>query len=436
MRVALYERVSTEEQAKHGISVEAQSAALHAWAEAGGHTVIGEFTDAGISGKKPYQKRPELLRFMQLLESGEKIDALVFCKLDRFYRSVKLYYQAVDILDRHKCGWVAIQEDYETVTASGRFKVNIMLAVAENEADRTSERIKAVFEHKIEKGEIAGGKPAFGYMVENKRLVPNPETADIAREMFRHYLDTASYYDTARYLHSVTGMKWEYHYIRRCLSNPIYIGKYRSNANYCEPIIDAATFNAAQELMKSRSVRHNPTNRVYIFSGLVRCSCCGMAMVGFTLPKSNGDDYYYRCSEAMIYRRCVHTHSIREERLERWLLDNVAEKLDSYITEYKITAKQRPHDNARIKRKIEKLKELFLNDLITIEQYKAYRAELESQIVEETAPKDFTELQSHFSKDFRSVYNTFSREQRQMFWRGTIDTIELDADNTPLIIFR
>ena len=138
----------------------------------------------------------------------------------------------------------------------------------------------------------------------------------------------------------------------------------------------------------------------------------------------------------MIYRRCEHTHSIREERLERWMLDNVAEKLDSYIAEYKITAKQRPHDNARIKRKIEKLKELFLNDLISIEQYKADRAELESQIVGETAPKDFTDLQSHFSKDFRSVYNTFSREQRQMFWRGTIDTIELDADNTPLIIFR
>lgn len=373
---------------------------------------------------------------MQLLESGEKIDALVFCKLDRFYRSVKLYYQAVDILDRHKCGWVAIQEDYETVTASGRFKVNIMLAVAENEADRTSERIKAVFEHKIEKGEIAGGKPAFGYMVENKRLVPNPNTADIAREMFRHYLDTASYYDTARYLHSVTGMKWEYHYIRRCLSNQIYIGKYRSNANYCEPIIDTATFNAAQELMQSRSIRHNPTNRVYIFSGLVRCSCCDRAMVGFTLPKPNGNDYYYRCSEAMIYRRCEHTHSIREERLERWMLDNVAEKLDNHIAEYKFTSKQKPHDNAKIRRKIEKLKELFLNDLITIEQYKADRAELESQIVKETAPKDFTELQSHFSRDFRNVYNTFSREQRQMFWRGTVDTIELGADNTPLIIFR
>jgi len=435
MRVALYERVSTEEQAKHGISVEAQSAALHKWAALNGNEIVGEYVDNGVSARKMPSKRPALQRLLNDI-AANKTALIAFTKLDRWTRNVKGYYQVQDILDKHKVAWIAIQEDYETITASGRFKVNIMLSVAENEADRTSERIKAVFEHKIEKGEIAGGKPSFGYMVENKRLVPNPDTANIAREMFRHYLDTASYYDTARYLHSVTGMKWQYHYIRRCLSNPIYIGKYRSNANYCEPIVDAATFNAAQELMKSRSVRHNPTNRVYIFSGLVRCSCCGLAMVGFTLPKPNGDDYYYRCHEAMIYRRCEHTHSIREERLERWMLDNVAEKLDNYITEYNFTAKQRPHDNAKIKRKIEKLKELFLNDLITIEQYKADRAELESQIVEETAPKDFTELQSRFSKDFRSVYNTFSREQRQMFWRGTVDTIELDADNTPLIIFR
>ena len=435
MRVALYERVSTEEQARHGISIEAQSAALHKWAAINGHEIVGEYVDNGVSARKMPSKRPALQRLLNDI-TAKKVALIAFCKLDRWTRNVKGYYQVQDILDQHKVAWIAIQEDYETITASGRFKVNIMLSVAENEADRTSERIKTVFEHKIEKGEIAGGKPSFGYMVENKRLVPNPETADIAREMFRHYLDTASYYDTARYLHSQTGMQWEYHYVRRCLSNRVYVGEYRSNANYCEPLIDHATFDAAQELMKKRTVRHNPTNRVYLFSGIVRCSCCGHAMVGFALPKKNGDDYYYRCSAGMIYRRCEHTHSMREERLERWLLDNVAEKLDEYKAQYTFTPKTKPNDNAKIKRKLEKLKELFINDLISIEQYKADRAELESQIVTETAPPDFSALQAHFSKDFRTVYHTFSREQRQMFWRGVIDRIDLDADNKPHIIFR
>lgn len=435
MRVALYCRVSTEEQKNHGYSIDAQLSALRAWAKSGGHEIAGEYVDAGISGKKSYQKRPQLLRFMQQLESGLKVDALVFCKLDRFYRSVKLYYQAVDILDKYKCAWVAIQEDYETVTASGRFKVNIMLSVAENEADRTSERIKAVFEHKVAKGESLGGRPILGYMFQDKKLVPNPDTIETARAMFRTYLDTASYYATARFLHAETGLNWEYHFIRRCLSNRLYIGEYRDNMNYCEPIIDRQTFDAAQELMLKRSIRHNPSNRVYLFTGLLRCSCCGKSMSGFTVPKPSGDDYYYRCSEAVIYKRCEHRHSMREERLERWLLDNAALELDKYKATYTIKPKKKASNNATIRRKLERLKELYLAEMIDMEQYKADREKLLSQLQEET-PTDYSALLKQFTGDFRTVYGSLTREQRRMFWHGTIERIELDSDNKPTIFFR
>ncbi len=112
MRIALYARVSTEDQAKHGLSIDTQLDNLRTWAAANDHTIIGEYVDAGVSGKKPYKKRPALSQFMADLEAGTKVDALVFTKLDRFYRSVKLYYQAVDIPDRHKVGWQAIPEDY------------------------------------------------------------------------------------------------------------------------------------------------------------------------------------------------------------------------------------------------------------------------------------------------------------------------------------
>lgn len=436
MRVALYARVSTEEQKNHGYSIDAQISALRAWSASNNHSIVGEYIDAGISGKKPYQKRPELFRFMQQIESGLKVDALVFCKLDRFYRSVKLYYQAVELLDRYHVAWQAIQEDYETVTASGRFKVNIMLSVAENEADRTSERIKAVFAHKVAKGESLGGRPLLGYKFEDKKVVPDPEKVEIARAMFRHYLDSQSYYDTARFLHAETGQSWEYHFIRRCLSNPLYIGKYRDNNNYCEGIIDRATFDAAQELMKRRSVRHSPVNRVYLFTGLTRCACCGHSITGFSLPKPGGQDYYYRCHEAALYHRCVHTHSIREERLERWLLDNVALVLDEYTAQYEIAAKKKAPDNAKIRRKLDRLKTLYLDELITLEQYKADRAALEAQIVEPVKPPDYSALQAQFTGAFRSVYKKLTREQRREFWHGVIDTIELDAENNPRISFR
>lgn len=427
--------MSTEEQVRHGISIEAQSAALHKWAKENGHEIVGEYIDNGVSARKMPSKRPQLQRLLHDLPIN-KTELVAFVRLDRWTRNVKGYYQVQDILDKYKVAWQAIQEDYETVTASGRMKVNIMLSVAENEADRTSERIKAVFEHKIEKGEFTGGRPPLGFMVQDKHLVPNPETVETAREMFQHYLDTASYYDTARFLHSKTGLLWEYHFIRRCLSNRLYVGEYRSNAKYCEAIIDRKTFDAAQELMKSRSIRHNPTSRVYLFSGIIRCDCCGHAMVGFSLPKPNGQDYYYRCHEAAIYRRCVHTHSIREERLERWLLDNVAEALDEYTAKYTIAEKKKPQDNAKIRRKLERLKDLYLNDMLTLEQYKKDRAELEAQIVEETKVPDYSMIRQQFTGNFRSVYNKLTREQKRTFWHSTIESIILDAENIPRISFR
>lgn len=435
MRVAIYARVSTEEQAKHGISIDAQLDALRKWAKDNGHVIAGEYPELGVSARKAPSKRPQLQKLLNDL-TPLQIDLVAFTKLDRWTRNVKGYYSVQDTLDRQRVAWQAIQEDYETITASGRFKVNIMLSVAENEADRTSERIKAVFEHKVAKGEVIGGRPLLGYKFENKKVVPDPEKAEIARAMFQHYLDTQSYYDTARFLHSKTGLQWEYHFIRRCLSNPLYIGKYRDNDNYCEGIIDRATFDAAQDLMKRRSVRHSPVNRVYLFTGLTRCSCCGKAITGFALPKHSGENYYYRCANAALYHRCVHTASLREERLERWLLDNVALILDEYTVQYQVAAKKKTPDNTRVLRKLDRLKTLYLDELITLEQYKADRAALESQIVEQVKPPDLSALQAQFTGDFRSVYKKLTREQRREFWHGVIDTIELDADNNPRISFR
>ena len=435
MRVALYARVSTEEQARHGLSIEAQLAALHKWAEDAGHQIIGEYVDNGVSARKSPTRRPALQALLSDIPD-KKTELIAFTKLDRWTRNVKGYYQVQEILDKHRVAWAAIQEDYETVTASGRFKVNIMLSVAENEADRTSERIKSVFEHKVEKGESLGGRPPLGFMIENKKLVPNPETADIARAMFDRYITTASYYDVARFLHDQTGANWEYHYLRRCLKNTLYIGNYRGNANYCTPIVSEYIFNAAQALMKQRSIRHNPTARVYLFSGIVRCSCCGHAMTGFSLPKPSGQDYYYRCHEAALYHRCEHAHSIREERLERWMIENVALELDQWSAQYKLTPKKKAPDNAKIKRKIERLKTLYLDELITLEQYKADRAKLEAQLGNESAPPDLSGIKKQFEGDFQSVYKSLTREQRRSFWHSVIDRIDLDADNNPHIVFR
>lgn len=220
---------------------------LHAWAKENGHTIAGEYIDAGISGKKPLSKRPALYRWIQEVEAGRKVDALVFTKLDRFFRSVKLYYQATSIMDAHGIAWQAIQDDYETITSAGRFKVNIMLSVAEAEADRTSERIKVVFERKVAMGEALGSIMPLGLERKDKKVVPN-EDADIVRECFKIFLQTASVYKVQRYLLEI-GHTISYPATARILHNPLYCGHFRGNNSFCEPIISIADWADAQQIV-------------------------------------------------------------------------------------------------------------------------------------------------------------------------------------------
>lgn len=91
-------RVSTEEQARHGDSIEAQRQALRQYAETHNLTVIGEYADEGVSGQKPVRKRPALSEMLREVEV-DRVDLILFTKLDRWFRSVKLYYQAQEVLD-------------------------------------------------------------------------------------------------------------------------------------------------------------------------------------------------------------------------------------------------------------------------------------------------------------------------------------------------
>ena len=167
IRVACYERVSTEEQSKHGLSIDAQISALGRWVTDQHHILVGHYTDAGVSGGKPIDKRPAMWRLLQDIQAG-LVDLVIFTKLDRWFRSLKNYYKAQEILDGSHCAWQAIDEDYETLTASGRFKVNIMF--------RSPSR--------NESGPVRGSKSYLTTSVQRENFVPDrvqPHTATLSR---------------------------------------------------------------------------------------------------------------------------------------------------------------------------------------------------------------------------------------------------------------
>lgn len=202
----------------------------------------------------------------------EKVDLILFTRLDRWFRSVADYYKVMEVLEAHNCGWKTTQEQYDTSTAGGRLYINLRLSIAQNEADLCGERIGVVFDSKIKHGTSVSGNCPFGYRVnEEKRLEVVPEQAAIVQDAFQHYQATVSQRGTVRYIRETYGVNWCDATFRRILHERLYTGYYdkkgRVNENFCPPIITQELFEVVQKLT-ANNAKSNPTGRVYLFTSI------------------------------------------------------------------------------------------------------------------------------------------------------------------------
>ena len=430
MKAALYIRVSTEEQAQHGLSVEAQTAALREWAKKEKVAVVGEYIDAGFSARKPASTRPELQRMLNDVRAG-KVELIVFTKLDRWFRNIAEYYKVQEVLESNNTSWKAIHEDYETVTSSGRLKVNIMLAVSQDEADRTSERIKRVNDRKKELREPLTGRTSLGYKVEDKKYIIDENEAVIVRDMFSYYIESRSTYSTQRYMLNKYGIKRDTTTLRRMLSNPAYKGEMHNDKEYCPAIIPPALFDEVQDIMSQRSTRHSgsPKGNIYLFKGMLRCGECGHAMTGLMGKKA----HYYRCSDHTVIGSCPRSKQVRESVLERYLIDNLLAKCTAYNIEIEKADKLQPQkDEAAIRRKMIKLKDLYLNDLIEKTEYEKDYTALKTELDEILKHKDSlpVPIDIEAMKDVIKVYESMERAEKRAFWSMVIKDIKSYEDGT------
>lgn len=445
-RAALYIRVSTEEQARHGYSLEAQREDLERYAKSHGYTVAGLYVDDGASARKRYTTRKGFMRLLADVRAG-RIDTVLFIKLDRWFRNVADYHEIQKVLDAHGVTWEATQERYETATPEGRFTVNIMLAVAQDESDRTSQRIKFVNESKIARGEVVTGSTPIGYKVQDHHLVIDEETADAARDMFHYYLSGNSLRETSRYMRRTYHAALYPYSVRSALTNTLYKGQYRDNPAYCEPLISPADWDAVQNRVSNRYIRRNQTGRVYIFSGLLICSECGHRLAGRYQKVKEHEYIYYRCSKAKCCHECSHLKEVREDVLENWLWEHIPGELDAQEMEWQVKAKEAARkpvpDRAAIQRKLSRLKDLYVNDMIDMTEYKAdydrYTVELtalEAEAVPEERRPDISGLRKLFVSGARVVYDAMDRTCRQNFWRGVLDHAAVTPENHVIIFFR
>lgn len=437
IRAGLYIRVSTDEQALHGLSLDSQREALTAYAKEHNMQIVDIYADEGITARKALNKRLQFQRLISDVKAG-KIDLILVTKLDRWFRNIKDYHNTQEILEKHNCNWRTIYENYDTSTASGRLHINIMLSVNQDECDRTSERIKAVFEHKKHNKEATTGAMPLGYKVVDKKIVKDEALAPLVNDVFDYFELHNNKNGTVNYINEKYGTHYHYNTIARMLKKPIYKGCFSGIEGFCEPYLTTDRWNKIQALTgRNIKIRHN--ERVYTYSGLLICAECGLHLAGASTKyvKADGSIKYYkhyRCTNAVVRKWCSHNLSIKEEIIDKFIVTNLSKELEHYKATYDIKTKQVDYTNKRnkIERKIARLKDLYINELITMDEYKAdlgkFNDEL-NKIPTDTVKVDFKAIEMLLDMDIASLYYELTCEERQVLIRSVIKSITIDAEN-------
>lgn len=452
IRVALYIRVSTEEQALHGYSLQAQEDDLLKFAEEKGYKVSGIYRDEGFSARKPALKRKVMQELLEDVRAG-KIDRILFIKLDRWFRNVREYHQVQAILDKNNVTWQATMEDYNTTTADGRLKVNIMLSVAENEADRTSERIKFVFQSKLNHKEYPYGRAPFGYIVEKadglRKLVKDPETEAAVTAFWEYALK----YNSVRRAGALVND--EYGTIRaskewlRTGRNEIYSGMFDDIPDFCPAYVSREDWKKIQD--RKNSIKKAQAWNVYLFSGLIRCPVCGNTLKATykTYPNDRSIKYNaYRCNHGRDNTGCTYRSSVSEKKTEKYLLAHMREMIEDYIVRAELDAKTPKKkriikfDVAKAREQLRRLNVAYFAGNLADDEYTAMAAKLKEDIEkaeqahedDEQAP-DIGKLRDFIAIDYEAIYKTLDKEDQRRLWRSIIKEIRVENNSVVDVVF-
>ncbi|HWI50703.1 MAG TPA: recombinase family protein [Symbiobacteriaceae bacterium] len=326
-RPAIYASVFLEE----GTSLEEQvdrclkQAAVYGWVVAPDEI----YMDAGDPGFT--LDRPGMTRLREAV-AAQAVDCILVDRLDRLSRNIR---ETVDLVSLE---WQQVQirsvtEGFSTASPVGSQIISILATFAHSERDQIQQRLEDGRRRRFSEGSRAVGDPPFGYLrgEDNGSMVIEPRQAKVVRRIFRLYLQGHGFMKIAGLLNAeghgtASGRQWTDKTVRDVTINEVYIGRVKYGGE-CrpgqhEPIIDQATFAAAQEVRMTRGrIGGRSVGSQFLLSGLVRCKGCGHLF--YTQPASeskrtrkDGQFYttqnqaYYQCGgrlkKGTAYCRCGH----------------------------------------------------------------------------------------------------------------------------------
>ncbi len=250
-RVAIYTRVSTEDQAKEGFSLAAQKQRLEAYCDAQGWDIADYYIDDGHSGRNT--RRPAYHRMM---EEREKWDIILVMKMDRIHRNSKNFMIMMENLEKWGKKFSSMNESLDTSNAVGRFVVDIIQRIAQLESEQIGERTYMGMRQKAESGQgILGFRVPYGYRLREGMLHVDETEAQVVRTIYDRYLAGQTMEMIAWGLNrdgvtTRTEGEWTVWSISRILHNPVYAGYLRWEdlviSSDHVPIVNLSTFNKVQ----------------------------------------------------------------------------------------------------------------------------------------------------------------------------------------------
>lgn len=450
VRIAKYGRCSTDEQGKNGYTITDQLDYIEMFAQENDLIVAEEYVDEGISATLEIDKRKALAQLIKDAKAG-KFDIVVIKCLDRFFRNVGEYYTAQKQLKKAGVTWLSIEEpDLDPEDVDAAFKINIYLSMAEYEAQKTSKRIKFNNKMRIKNKQVIQGSRCFlfPWKVEgeqkNKHLVRDMDQAERLFDVLDHYETFQSKSATLKH-HNERYDPISYETLSNLLEDTLLYGEYKGVPDYVEASITKERFDHIQELLKRNTRHSNSTGNVFIFTGMIRCRCCGYLLAG-NKTKGNGKQYIhtYRCNKFRKHIGCTNNYTLNEKKIERQLLDNLEQYVENeFIKVQAINEKKKPEiDNTAkieaIKKEMERLNKMFRKGNIEEDEYDKEFAKLRKEqrqleaAMEKEPERDLSALKELIESDWRTMYEALDRPHRKAFWRKIIK--EFTVDEAKLIV--
>lgn len=388
IKVYTYKRVSTAMQID-GYSLDAQRSRMKAYADFNDYEIVGEYEDAGKSGKS-IEGRMQFRQMMEDVKSGkDNISYVLVFKLSRFGRNAADVLSTLQVMQDFGVNLICVEDGIDSSKDAGKLMISVLSAVAEIERENIRVQTMEGRIQKAREGKWNGGFAPYGYQLVNGKLEINEEEAVAIRTIYDQYVNTdIGSNGISKYLenHGIRKIQrqngknplFDAHLVRLILKNPVYCGKIAygrrktekvhgtrneyhlvEQENFLlvdglhEAIIPEDVWNAAQAKLIAQAKKYEHVNkgkngRTHLLSGIVKCPICGAGMYGNKSIKYKKDGtkykdfFYYGCKHRGMQRghKCDYRKQIREELLD----DAVAEVIVKLVSN--------PHFAAMMQEKI------------------------------------------------------------------------------------